>query len=301
MREIYRAVEHVSNLACTVLISGESGTGKELVARTIHNRGLRRSHAFVPIDCSALTPSLFETEMFGCVRGAYTGADRDRCGLFEAANGGTLFLDEVENLLSELQPKLLRVLQEREVRPVGRNRTKPFTGRILAATNDDIERSVREGRFRSDLFYRLNVVRLAVPPLRHRRDDIRPLANEFVRVYSAEIGVQRTISDKAIERLEAYHWPGNVRELQNTVAQAVALEDGPLLDFHHFHPIMQHPLDGPDRPETLASMERRAYSQAIQLTGNKQLAAKMLGVGKTTFYRRMKEYEVERKMLMERF
>lgn len=300
MHEIYEVVERVCNLPCTVLILGESGTGKELVARTIHNWGLRRSHPFVPIDCSAVTLSLFEVEMFGCARGAYTGADRDRCGLFETANGGTLFLDEVGNLPLELQSKLLRVLQEREVRPVGGNRTKPSTGRILAATNEDVERSVGEGRFRADLFYRLNVVRLTVPPLRRRRGDIRPLANEFVRAYSTEIGVQRTISDRAIECLEAYDWPGNVRELQNAAAQAVALEEGPLLDFHHFQPLIQHPLDG-GHPETLASMKRRAYLRAMQLTGNKKLAARMLGVGKTTFYRRMKEYDIERKASMQQF
>lgn len=289
MHEVYRMVERVSNLACTVLILGESGTGKELVARAIHNQGRRRSREFVSVDCSAMMPSLFEAEMFGCVRGAYTGADRDRLGVIEAANGGTLFLDEVGNLPLELQAKLLRAFQEREVRPVGGDRVRPFTGRVVAATNEDIERSVREGRFRRDFFYRLNVVHLTVPPLRCRPADIRPLAEGFVQECAAEMSIHRTISDKAIARLEDYPWPGNVRELQNASAQAVALEDGPVLDFRYFQPGEQELLSG--RPETLACMERRAYFRALQLTGNKEEAARMLGVGKTTFYRRIKQYE----------
>lgn len=300
MQAVYGTIERVANGSFPVLILGESGVGKELVAQTVHNNGLRRRNNFVAVDCSAISPSLFETEMFGSVKGAYTGAIHDRDGLIESANDGTLFLDEVGNLPVSLQAKLLRVIQEREIRRVGGNKVRPFTGRIIAATNEDIERAVQRQEFREDLYYRLNVVRITVPPLRDRRDDIRPLAESFVASLAPELGVHCSISDQAMARLEDYDWPGNVRELKNVVSRAMVLENRPVLEFEDIDLVsgsakteIPESTETPssDSCETLASIERRSILRTIEIVGGDKLrAARMLGIGKTTIFRKLKQY-----------
>lgn len=296
MQVVYSMVERVANGSFPVLILGESGVGKELVAQAIHNNSLRRGNNFVAVDCSALSPTLFETDMFGSVKGAYTGAVYDRAGLIESANDGTLFLDEVGNLPVELQAKLLRAIQEREIRRVGGNKTRPFTGRIIAATNEDIERAVRRQEFREDFYYRLNVVRIMVPPLRDRREDIRLLAESFVASLGPELGLRCSISAQAMSRLESYDWPGNVRELKNVVSRAMVLEERPLLEFEGIDltPSRPRPEVAPSNDsqvETLESIERRTILKTIERMGGDKLgAARMLGIGKTTIFRKLKQY-----------
>lgn len=291
MERVYHLISRVARASYPVLITGETGTGKELVALAIH-RQAGGQRPFVAVDCTALAPTLFESEMFGYVKGAFTGAIADRRGLIELAEKGTLFFDEIGNLPFELQPKLLRALQQKEIRPLGSNEIRNCASRVLAATNVPLEKGVAEGRFRADLFYRLNVMQIALPPLRARPEDIEPLVRHMVARFSLEIGVSPDISPDALLRFGKYHWPGNVRELQNVVHRAMAIEEGPTLEFLDFPPERQDlPFEGP--VETLASMEKRAFLRALQITGNRQLAAKMLGVGKTTIYRKLKEYERE--------
>jgi len=296
MQLVYSTIERVANYAFPVLILGESGVGKELVAQTIHNNSQRRGNSFVAVDCSAISPTLFETEMFGSVKGAYTGAVHDRDGLIESANGGTLFLDEVGNLPVPLQAKLLRAIQEREIRRVGGNKIRPFTGRIIAATNEDIEQAVQRQEFRKDLYYRLNVGRITVPPLRDRREDIRPLAESFVASLGPELGVHCSISAQAMTRLEGYDWPGNVRELKNVVSRAMVLENRPMLEFEDIDlvPGRAKAEIPPDGCETLASIERRSILKTIEMMGGDKLgAARRLGIGKTTIFRKLKQYGLE--------
>jgi two-component system response regulator PilR (NtrC family) len=226
MQEIDRLVEKVAASRSTVLIIGESGVGKELVARAIHDKGQRAGAPFVPINCGAIPEGLVESELFGHVKGAFTGAHADHAGLFKAANGGTVFLDEVSELPLAAQVKLLRAIQERRIRPVGGNRDHEIDVRIIGATNRDMAEEVRENRFREDLFYRLNVIQVRVPPLRERREDIEPLARYFVARFAAEAGREsQTLSAEAVRHLTTYGWPGNVRELENAVEQAVTLTE----------------------------------------------------------------------------
>lgn len=296
MQSIYQVIDRVAALRCPVLILGESGTGKELVARAIHGEGPCQRQPFVPVDCSAVTSTLFETEMFGCVKNAYTGAFIDRPGLLKSSNGGTLFLDEIGNLPLEMQVKLLRSMQQREIRPVGSNDSTPFTGRIIVATNANLHDAVQEGRFRQDLYFRLNVVQIELPPLRKRTEDIAPLVEFFVKKYCDEYCIDRTVSAAAMKQLIKCRWAGNVRELQNVILRAVALEPGPLLEFPDLDRYGQDKY-GPAaarESKTLMFMERRAIFQALDAaSGDKALAAQMLGIGKTTLYRRLKEYQAE--------
>src|SRR5579863_6108080 len=229
MQRVYRLVEKVSQHKYPVLILGESGTGKELVARSIHFSGLRRAEPFVPVDCSSLVPTLIESELFGYVKGAFTGANHAKTGLMESAAGGTLFLDEIAELPVDLQSKLLRALQEKEVKPVGSTDRVAISTRIIAATNRDLDAAVRQGQFRQDLFFRLNVVQIKLPPLRERKSDIPILVNSFLEKFSDSKGDVRTISEDAMARLLAYDWPGNVRELENAIERAVALGSGSML------------------------------------------------------------------------
>ncbi|HUJ82189.1 MAG TPA: sigma-54 dependent transcriptional regulator, partial [Candidatus Acidoferrales bacterium] len=217
MNRVYRLVEKVSHHSYPVLVLGESGTGKELVARSIHYLGERRNKPFVPVDCSALVPTLIESELFGYVKGAFTGAVHSKQGLLESAGGGTLFLDEIGDLPIDLQAKLLRALQEHEVKPVGSTERVSISARIIAATHRDLESSVRAGTFRQDLFFRLNVVQIKLPPLRERKNDIPLLVNAFLEKFSDGHERARTIAEDAVARLLAYDWPGNVRELENAV------------------------------------------------------------------------------------
>src|SRR5947209_2620053 len=229
MEKLYRILSKVAFSTHPVLILGESGTGKELVARSIHFNGPNKAKPFVPVDCGSLVPSLIESELFGHVKGAFTGADRAKEGLLAAAEGGTVFLDEIGELPLDLQAKLLRALQEKEIRPVGSTHSKPISARVLAATNRDLAAMVEQGRFRKDLFFRLNVVNLRIPPLRDRRGDIPMLAMHFLARMEKETGVERTFSDDSLRVMAEYDWPGNVRELENAIERACALSSGPVL------------------------------------------------------------------------
>jgi transcriptional regulator with PAS, ATPase and Fis domain len=295
MRDLYELIGRVSQTASPVLLQGETGTGKELVARSIHLGGLRREKAFVPVDCSGLAPTLVESELFGHIRGAFTGADHLKQGLFKVANGGTILLDEIGELSMYLQTKLLRALQEKEIRPLGSTERIPINVRIIAATNRDLEAGVRTGTFRRDLFYRLNVVQIRLPPLRERKIDIPLLAAHFLRRFSDPLLPVRAISNGALKRLMAYDWPGNVRELQNTIERAVALSSNHVLtaeDVDSLPDAAAH-VDVTDANELvpLAEMERRAIMHALQQTeGDKLAAARLLGIGKTTLYRKLQEY-----------
>jgi DNA-binding NtrC family response regulator len=315
MEKLYRILSKVAYSTHPVLILGESGTGKELVARSIHFNGPNAAKPFVPVDCGSLVPTLIESELFGHVKGAFTGADRAKEGLLASAEGGTVFLDEIGELPLDLQAKLLRALQEKEVRPVGATQARPISARVLAATNRDLSTMVEQGRFRKDLYFRLNVVNLRIPPLRDRRDDIAVLATHFLKQMEKETGVVRSFSDSMLRTMAEYDWPGNVRELENAIERACALSSGPVLhlgdlptQLQNFR-MQQGPAvheteeDGPLQSQAMSSiqgeivsiaeMERQAILGTIrQLKGDKLMAAKLLGIGKTTLYRKLKEYGI---------
>jgi len=298
MQRIYRLIEKVSQHKYPVLILGESGTGKELVARSIHFAGPRRNEPFVPVDCSSLAPTLIESELFGHVKGAFTGAMHSKTGLMESAGSGTLFLDEIGDLPVDLQAKLLRALQEREVKPVGSTDRVSISTRVIAATNRDLEAAVRQNQFRQDLYFRLNVVQIKLPPLRERKSDIPILVNSFLEKFSDSNGSMRTISEDAMARLLAYDWPGNVRELENAIERAVALGSGPILHVGDLPSNLQYGA-GERMPQSdellpLEELERRAILRALhEASGDKLAAARLLGIGKTTLYRKLKQYEAE--------
>jgi len=277
------------------------------VARSIHFGGLYRDRPFIPVDCGALVPTLIESELFGYVRGAFTGAVRAKDGLLATADGGTIFLDEVGELPIDLQSKLLRAIQEKEIRPVGSNRSVPVNVRILAATNRDLESAVQQGTFRRDLFFRLNVLTLRVPPLRERKQDIPLLAGHFLERVARTTGIHRTMSDEALRRMLDYDWPGNVRELENCLERACALSSSATLQIGDLPTTLRN-LAQEDYPTLdavlnhsivpLAELEKRAILQAIeQVHGDKLEAARRLGIGKTTLYRKLKEYGALRRML----
>jgi two-component system response regulator HydG len=296
MQRVYKLIEKVAQHNYPVLVLGESGTGKELVARSIHFSGPRSNKPFSPVDCSALVPTLIESELFGYVKGAFTGAHHSKQGLFEAAGDGTLFLDEIGDLPVDLQAKLLRALQEHEVKPVGSNERVGIRARVIAATNRDLEASIRTGAFRQDLYFRLNVVQIKLPPLRDRRVDIPVLVNTFLEKFSDPARPIHTISEDAMRRIMAYDWPGNIRELENAVARAVALGSGPILHVGDLPSNLQYS-SMEKQPENddvvpLEALERRAIFRALRETsGDKLAAARLLGIGKTTLYRKLKQYE----------
>ena len=298
MQRVYKMIEKVSQHEYPVLVLGESGTGKELVARSIHFSGPRKDRPFAPVDCSALVPTLIESELFGYVKGAFTGAVQAKQGLLEAAQGGTLFLDEIGDMPVDLQAKLLRALQEREVKPVGSTERRHINVRIIAATNRDLETAIRSGAFRQDLYFRLNVVQVKLPPLRDRKSDIPILVTAFLEKFSDPQGPVRTISEDAMRRLIAYDWPGNVRELENAIERAVALGSGPILHVGDLPSNLQYPTTErtPEKDEILPleELERRAILRTLRETGGDKLsAARMLGIGKTTLYRKLKQYHME--------
>jgi DNA-binding NtrC family response regulator len=307
MEKVYRILSKVANSTHPVLILGESGTGKEMVARAIHNNGPNAAKPFVPVDCGSLVPTLIESELFGYVKGAFTGANRSRGGLLSAADGGTVFLDEIGELPLDLQAKLLRALQEKEVRPVGATHAVPITARVLAATNRDLSAMVEQATFRKDLYFRLSVVNLKLPPLRERREDIAILAAHFLERLHRETGASHVFSEDAVRLMTEYDWPGNVRELENAIERACSLSSGPVLhmadlptqlqDFRMHRreadpPPAAEADDGPDDSiVSIADMEKQAILGTIrQLNGDKLMAAKLLGIGKTTLYRKLKEY-----------
>ena len=296
MQRVYKLIEKVSQHNYPVLILGESGTGKELVARSIHYSGPRHNKPFVPVECSALVPSLIESELFGYVKGAFTGALHTKQGLLESARDGTLFLDEIGDLPVDLQAKLLRTLKEREVKPVGSTERIALNHRVIAATNRDLEAAVRSGTFRQDLYFRLNVVQIKVPPLRERKSDIHLLVNYFLEKFSDQQRPVRSISEDALRRLAAYDWPGNVRELENAIERAVALGSGPILHVGDLPSNLQFSsadrLPEQDEVVPLEELERRAIIRALRETaGDKLAAARLLGIGKTTLYPKLKQYE----------
>ncbi|MGC1360338.1 MAG: sigma-54 dependent transcriptional regulator [Silvibacterium sp.] len=310
MERIYRILSKVAQTTHPVLILGESGTGKELIARSIHSNGASASKPFLPIDCGSLVPTLIESELFGHVKGAFTGANRNKDGLLASAEGGTVFLDEIGEMPLDLQAKLLRALQEKEVRPVGATHRVPINCRILAATNRDLAVMVEQGRFRKDLYYRLNVVALRIPPLRDRREDIPLLAAHFLNRMNRNSGSKYVLSDDALRTMSDYAWPGNVRELENSIERACALCSGPVLrlgdlptqlqDFHlHAYRTVlaaneargAAPASADVTP--LADLERQAILDTLrQLNGDKLTTARLLGIGKTTLYRKLKEYGI---------
>ena len=294
-RRMLTLVEQTADSSATILIQGESGTGKELVARTIHERSARRNGPFIPVNCAALPETLLESELFGYEKGAFTGAAGRKEGRFELAHGGTLFLDEVGDLSLVTQPKILRVLQEGEFERLGGTRTLQVDVRIVAATNQDVAEMVKEKRFREDLYYRLNVITIRVPPLRERPEDIRVLAQHYLRVYGAKNGRKlEGFTGEAIDRLEAYAWPGNVRELENLIERSVLLARKDRIDAED----LPEEVMGVKRPPRdaileligtpLADIEQRLLDETLRITGgNKTQAAKLLGIDVRTVARKL--------------
>jgi two-component system, NtrC family, response regulator HydG len=286
MVEIYKTVARVAPTDATVIIEGETGTGKEMVARMIHRRSLRANAPFVAVDCASITPSLMESELFGAMRGAFTGADRDRAGVFEAANRGTVFLDEIGEVELEFQVKLLRFLQEREIRPVGASRSKEVDVRVVAATNRELQSMVDEGKFREDLWYRLNTVRITMPPLRERRDDIPALARFFFNKYAGRYNRDVKLMDSGVKALQDYTWPGNVRQLQHMVERLTILADR--IDAEAVHEALTV-MESREKPvDTLAEAEEDQIRRVLAATGgNKSKAAQILGIERKTLYRKL--------------
>jgi DNA-binding NtrC family response regulator len=295
MREIFALIRRIAHTRSSVLITGESGTGKEVVARAIHFHGDRAEKPFVPINCTAIPEGLLESELFGHVRGAFTGAHASKRGLFEKADGGTLFLDEIGDLSLGLQGKLLRVLQDREIRPVGGTQSVHVDVRIVAATNRDLEAEIAAGRFREDLFYRLDVIPIRIPPLRERPEDVPALVEGFLRRHSE--GRSRYFSTEALERLTAHPWRGNARELENVVERALALSDAETLGPEDVPlpgaPAAEPPSGGDflravaERGMTLHELDELYTEQVLAHTGgNKVRAARILGIDRKTLYRR---------------
>ena len=301
IQDVLRMVSRLKDTRTPVLITGESGTGKELVARAIHFRGTFANRPFVAVDCGALVPTLIESELFGYEKGAFTGALRSKSGLFQAADGGTLFLDEIGELPLEMQAKLLRVLQEKEVRPVGSNQRVKVDVRVIAATNRDLEAAYRSGTFRKDLFFRLNVVTLHVPALRERRSDIPMLSHWFLERLAPGRSMQ--VTNSAMKALLQYDWPGNVRELENCVERAVALGDQERLDLPDLPPAIAQASPASDSSSAnpghalsstdLEDIERATIERVFeQVKGDKALAGKMLGISRATLYRKLKRYNI---------
>jgi two-component system response regulator HydG len=295
MRKVVDLARRVAKVDSSVLITGESGVGKELLAHLIHGESARAAGPFVAVNCGAITETLLESELFGHARGAFTGAMQHRIGLFEAANGGVLFLDEIGDVSPGMQVKLLRVLQEHEIRRVGENTSRPVNVRVIAATNHELAKEIEAGRFRSDLFYRLNVVQLHVPPLRNRREDVLPLAR--VLLAKAARGSSRTVTGltpRAADQLLRYEWPGNVRELENAMERGVALGRSGLIDLDELPEEVRRavPLPSMDGPvRTLGEIEKDYILAALRLNeGNQARTARELGIGSATLYRKLKIY-----------
>jgi two-component system response regulator PilR (NtrC family) len=306
MQKVFELVRRVAATRTNVLIRGESGTGKELVARALHNLSDRATGPFVPVNCGAIPQQLMESELFGHVKGSFTGASADRRGMFDVATGGTLFLDEIGEIDPSTQVKLLRVLQERTVRPVGGNIEVPIDCRVLAATNRDLEAAVESGEFRSDLYFRLDVVRIVLPPLRHRVEDIPPLVERFLERFNREMNRDlKGISSDAFDWLLAYDYPGNVRELENLIERAVALEGSSMLTAEHFpdrrvsayeagRPPSEFPDEGLDLDARLADLERELILGALaRSSGVRKRAAKLLQISFRSLRYRLQKLGIE--------
>ncbi|HEX7052138.1 MAG TPA: sigma-54 dependent transcriptional regulator [Longimicrobiales bacterium] len=305
MQQALEMATRVARYPSTVLVTGESGTGKELVARLIHAQSERAEKPFVPLNCGAIPEALLEAELFGYSRGAFTGAEREKPGLFEAAGGGTLFLDEIGEMPAALQVKLLRALQEGEVRRLGENNARDVDVRIVAATNKDLEEEIRAGRFRRDLFYRVAVVPIHLVPLRQRREEIPPLVNHFIEIHNERLGLEcRGVEPEAMRLLVDYPWPGNVRELENTIERAMVLANSPKITPRDLPPHVASPVPAIDGPELgndelsikkhSAALERRLIRQALERTrGNKTRAAELLELSARALLYKIRDYNLE--------
>src|SRR6185437_2821217 len=299
IQDVLRMISRLKDTRTPVLITGESGTGKELVARAIHFRGPLAQTPFIAVDCGALVPTLMESELFGHEKGSFTGALKTKAGLFQAANGGTIFLDEIGELPLEMQAKLLRVLQEKEVRPVGSNDKVPVDVRVIAATNRDLEASYKAGTFRKDLYFRLNVVTVHLPSLRERRTDIPQLVHCFLDRYAPGENIQ--ITPSSMKSFLQYDWPGNVRELENCIARAVALGDHRSIDVNDLPPQLRGGSESAAPADDVATLSTTALADLERITilrvfeqagGDKALAGKMLGISRATLYRKLKRYNI---------
>ena len=298
LQSVVRTIERVAPSDVTILITGESGTGKEVIADLIHSLSVRAKNRIIKINCAALPRELIESELFGSKKGAFTGASADRQGLFRQAEGGTLFLDEISEMPIDTQSKLLRVLQDQEVRPVGDTSSYKINCRIIAATNRKPEEAIKDGKMREDLFYRISAISVHLPPLRERRDDIMPLANAFLKRFAAQANrTLRGFTTQAVERLTSFEWPGNVRQLQNEIQRAVLLSEGPEVNVTDLSisDIKFVPTEGHDTSFTLLEgVERNAIIQMLKETGgNKLETAKRLGIGRQTLYNKIKAYGIE--------
>ena len=296
MKEVFDFIDKAAATIATVLITGESGTGKELVARAIHYRSDRASAPFVPVNCGGIPESLLESELFGHVKGSFTGATESRAGFFQTAEGGTIFLDEISETSPSMQVKLLRVLQEKEVCMVGSSRPRKIDVRIIAATNKDLLSLVNKGIFREDLYFRLNVISIAIPPLRERGDDILLLINYFAKKYAKEFGKPAPhFSDKALQVLRNYHWPGNVRELENVVQRLIVMNEDDIIDVADLPSLMRFSAlreAGVDR--TLAEVEAEYIRNVLaSVNGNKSKAARVLGIDRKTLREKLSRYAIE--------
>jgi DNA-binding NtrC family response regulator len=302
MQRVFEVIAQVSDLSANVLIEGESGTGKEVIARAIHANGSRASGPFVPVNCAAIPETLLESELFGYMRGAFTDARKDRRGLFQEATGGILFLDEIGDIALSLQAKLLRVLEDKEVRPLGANQSIRVDARVVSATNRPLEDLVGAGKFRQDLYYRLNVIRIELPPLRQRSEDIPLLVDHFIRKFadSAKRSVAGIQAD-ALAALKNHQWPGNIRELEHTIERAVLLGKEPLIGKVDLPASLSAKSDGAAlidqahaRQMTLYDLERDYIGRVLEASrGNKTEAARILGVDRTTLYRKLEEYKIK--------
>jgi len=297
MQEVFQLLERVIPTSATVVITGESGTGKELIARAIHYAGERKDRAFVAENCAALPESLLESELFGHAKGAFTGATTDKKGLFEVADGGTIFLDEIADTSPAIQVKLLRVVQEREIRRIGEAAPRKVDVRIMAASNKDLEKEIQEGRFREDLYFRLNVVSIHIPPLRERKVDIPLLAAHFLERYSETMNkALRGFSPAVMDLLTRYPWPGNIRELENTIERAVVVADEErILSRHLPQEMLRVPPESREKAAlSLEDLERAQVERAlIQCGWNQTKAAQLLGITRDKLRYRMKKYEIE--------
>jgi len=293
MVDLYKTVSRVAPTDATVVLEGETGTGKELIARMVHRNSKRAGEPFAPVDCGSIAPALLESELFGALKGSYTGADRDRIGVLEAANRGTVFLDEIGDIEHGFQLKLLRFLEERQIRPVGSPRARAVDVRVLAATNRDLQTMVDEGKFREDLWFRLNVVRVKIPALRDRQGDARLLASFFLRRYNEGYGQQARLTEGGLEVMEQYRWPGNVRQLQHMMERLVILAPSGRIDEAAVRDSINAMESREQTSESLADTESEQIRRVLTATkGNKSHAAKLRGIERKTLYRKLEKMGV---------